>query len=154
MNKKLLSAIAFLMLISFNTIVAQSQSLTKTPSVTYSSNLDTPLNSNETKMLKEVYADKLDEYILSKPNRLLSVKNILRNRVAIIELPAEKLKGLKNLSEVPLFNHYNSKLKRDTTVDKNNFNPLKYEFDFYSRRASFIRIDNTNSVIHIKSQMQ
>ena len=154
MNRKLLLAIISLMLLTVFTSHAQSQKPELLPLAIYNDNVDKPLSIEERKMLEDVYADKLEDYVLSRPNRLKSVKNILRNRVEIIDMPFEKLAGFKNLSEIPLFNSYNSNLKRDVVVNKNNFNLLKYQFDFYSRRASFIRIDNTNKVIRIKSQNQ
>lgn len=121
--------------------------------VQYNDNVNAPLTANEELQLKAVYGDNLQEYILSKPQRLKAVKNILRNRVEIIEFSDPKdQKDCELLSEVSLFNYYVKDLKRDFVFNKNTFNPLKYNFNFYSRGSHMYRVDNTNYFILIKSQ--
>ena len=86
---------------------------------------------------------------------LKAIKNILRNRVEILEFnrPQDQ-KECTLLSEVSLFNQYVPELKRDVVFNKNNFNPLKYNFSFYARGASMYKVDNTNYYILIKPQHQ
>ena len=111
------------------------------------------MSAYEELQLKAVYGNKLQEYILSKPERLKAVKNILRNRVEIIELSDPKdQKNCELLSEVSLFNYYVKDLKRDLVFNKTTFNPFKYNFNFYSRGSHLYRVDNTNYFILIKSQ--
>ena len=121
--------------------------------VEYDENVNAPLTAGEKLQLKEVYGDKLQEYILSKPHRLKAIKNIFRNRVEIIELSDPKdQKDCELLSEVSLFNYYVKDLKRELVFNKNTFNPFKYNFNFYSRGSHMYRVDNTNYFILIKSQ--
>ena len=92
--------------------------------------------------------------MLNRPQRVKDIKHILRNRVVIQEHPGKDLSSLKPLSSVPLFTNYNKGLTRDSFFDANNFNILKYSFDFYSRskETGYYRIDNTNYLISIKPQ--
>jgi hypothetical protein len=141
---------------SFSNFSFSQSSIKKEPlkHVNYNINVDLPLNKKELLQIKEVYGDKAENDILSKPQRLKDIKNILRNRVEIIQYQNKSLSGFKLLSEVSLFNDYNNNLKRDLIFDKTNFNPLKYQFDFYSRNSSTYRVDNTQYLIVIKSQHQ
>lgn len=154
LNRPLLVAAAYFALIfSLN---AQSNNQNQPlPIVQYKANVDAPLSSFERQQLEEVYGDKLNTYVLSHPQRLKAIKNILRNRVEILEFnrPQDQ-KECTLLSEVSLFNQYVPELKRDVVFNKNNFNPLKYNFSFYARGASMYKVDNTNYYILIKPQHQ
>ena len=123
------------------------------PLVNYNQNVDAPLTMAERQQLEAVYGDKLQKYVLSKPQRLKAIKNILRNRVEIKEIsnPHDQ-KDCVLLSEVSLFDYYVPNFKRDALFNPNTFNPLKYNFEFYSRGAHMYRVDNTNYFIIIKSQ--
>jgi hypothetical protein len=72
------------------------------------------------------------------------------SQVSIIELPENKRQSLPFLSQVPLKNKCNSQLVRDElNFDNQNFNPLKYFFNFYSENDQYIQVDNTSYVILI-----
>ena len=148
-------ALAICSLVSLNTNAQSSKQRQPLPLVKYNSNVNNPLSSSEMTMLREVYGDALEKDILSKPQRLKDIKNILRNRVEIVEIsnPSNQ-KKCTLLSEVPLFDVYVKTLKRDTFFNKSTFNPLKYYFKFYSRGTHLYRVDNTNYFIIIKSQHQ
>lgn len=120
--------------------------------VVFNKNVKDPLNTLEKNMLKEVYGESLQKNVLNNPERLRSIKNIIRNRVEILNLPNYP-KNYKLLSQVPLFNKYNSSLKREA-FRKTTFNPLRYTFDFYTNEAQVFRVDNTDYYIVIKSQYQ
>lgn len=149
-------------LLFFNTLflfciagIANAQSVSNysgSKTVVFDSNVILPLNSLEKKMLTEVYGETLQKNVLDNSPRLKSLKNILRNRVEIISLPNYH-KDYKLLSQVPLFNKYNSSLKREK-FKKAEFNSLKYNFDFYAKQAQVFRVDNTDYYIIIKSQHQ
>ena len=121
--------------------------------VNYGDNVDAPLTTTEMQQLQEVYGDKLNDYVLSKPQRLKDIKHLLRNRIEIklISNPRDQKKSVL-LSEVPLFNYYQQDLTRDVSFSPQNFNPLKYLFNFYSLETHMYRVDNTNYYIIIKSQ--
>ena len=135
-----------------------SQSTTRPqslPIVQYNSNIKAPLTSSELSQIKEVYGDYAEKYVLNIPQRLKDVKNILRNRVEIKQITNPKeIKSCPLLSEVSLFDNYNRDLKRDQNFNPTTFNPLKYNFEFYSPEASMYKVDNTNYYIIIKSQHQ
>ena len=137
-----------------HTSYSQTKQIKQTlTTVSYGENVDAPLTVKELKQLQEVYGDKLNDYVLSKPQRLKDIKHLLRNRIEIkmISNTRDQKKSLM-LSEVPLFNYYQSDLKRDTSFNPQNFNPLKYLFNFYSLETHMYRVDNTNYYIIIKSQ--
>ena len=72
------------------------------------------------------------------------------SQVSIIELPEYKRQGLPFLSQVPLKNKCNSQLVRDElNFDNQNFNPLKYFFNFSVDNDQYIQVDNTSYVILI-----
>ena len=130
---------------------AQNQKDLKTPIVSFKNNVNLPLSNEEKELIREVYQK---EYNLITENleRLRFIKNLVRNRVEVRVLN-DFPKQVKLLSEVPLFNKYNAELRRKR-FDKDDFNPLSYNFDFYSKTTQIYRVDNTNYYIIIKSQYQ
>ena len=121
--------------------------------VQYDANVNTPFSSTELLHLNEVYGTFLDQEILSRPNRVLAMKNLLRNRIVIETRSNPKdQKQCTLLSEVPLFDAFVSTLKRDTVYKVQEFNPLKYKFSFYSRGEHIYRVDGTDTYILVKSQ--
>ena len=151
--KRLLPFIA-LAICSFVSLNGHAQSTKKRPLplVQYNSNVNNPLTSSEMNMLREVYGESLEKEILNRPQRLKDTKNILRNRVEVVELAPKDQKTCTLLSQVPLFNVFVSSLERDGHFNKATFNPLKYNFNFYGRGTQMYRVDNTNFFILIKSQ--
>lgn len=148
-------ALAICSFVSFNGYGQSNNPIKPYRAVKYNSNVKAPLNSNEMNFLKEVYGDALENDILSKPQRLKDTKHLLRNRIEIVEISKERdQKPCPLLSDIPLFDVYVKTLKRDKVFNKNTFNPLKYQFDFYSRITKIYRVDNTNYFIIIKSQLQ
>ena len=102
--------------------------------------------------IQEVYADKTQELVISDPVRLAFLNDLLDNRIKIIESPLSNNEKESKLSSVTLLNKYNPSLTRDVTFDPLNFNPLKYNFDFFPKTASVYRVDNTNYLIVIQAQ--
>ena len=151
MKKKLLLFLSLFLSISGFYVYAQNHKDLKTPVVTYKNNVNLPLSADEKELIKEVYQEEYN-LISENPERLRFIKNLLRNRVDVRVLN-DFPKQVKLLSEVPLFNKYNAKLKRKM-FDKDDFNLLSYNFDFYSKTTQIYRVDNTNYYIIIKSQYQ
>lgn len=156
MNTKYLLPLAFIFsMLTANTSFSQTKHKQKPlQHVVYNDNVNAPLSTHELSLIKEVYGDHTEEDILSKPQRLKDIKHILRNRVEIVEVSQGKdLSSITNLSTIPLFNPYNQGLTRDAFYNANTFNPLKYQFNFYSREGSkTYRFDNSQVLITIKSQ--
>jgi len=121
--------------------------------VQYDSNVNTPFSVTELSQLNEVYGASLDKEILSRPNRVLAMKNLLRNRIVIENRSKPKdQKKCTLLSEVPLFDAFVSTLQRDSVFNPQEFNPLKYAFSFYSQGEHMYRVDGTDYFIIVKSQ--
>jgi hypothetical protein len=147
MSKKILYIVFVVFLCISSLTNAQTSSTVK-----YDANVKAPLTNKENVQLQEVYGEMLQDYVLNNPQRLKDIKNILRNRVSVVELPNFK-KEVTLLSQVPLFSNYNKNLSRKR-FDKDTFNPLKYNFDFYSKDTKMYRVNHTNFYIIIKSQYE
>ncbi|MDB9954678.1 hypothetical protein OAD49_03855 [Flavobacteriaceae bacterium] len=121
--------------------------------IQYDSNVSSPFSTAELVQLNEVYGASLDKEILSRPNRVLAIKNLLRNRIVIENRSNPKdQKQCTLLSEVSLFDAFVSTLQRDSVFSPQEFNPLKYAFSLYSRGEHMYRVDGTDYFIIIKSQ--
>ena len=115
----------------------------------YPSNTDAPFSKSELSKLQEAYDQNLKVQILDRPIRIKDIKDILRNRVYIYQENIKNLSDIGLLSEVALFDIYNKKNIRPV-FDRNNFNPLLYNFNFFSKLTQTYRVDNTNYLIVIK----
>jgi len=121
--------------------------------IVFNTNLKADFSTAEMNMLKEVYGLSLESEILSRPTRVLAMKEILRNRVIIKQISNPKgQKPCPLLSEIPLFDAFVSNIQRDDVFDPVEFNPLKYNFEFHYPGIQRFRVDNTNYFITIKSQ--
>jgi hypothetical protein len=146
-------AIIFLLILifsSFGAVIAQNDSNNQKGWITqYPSNIDLPLSQDELLKLDKAYGDELKSQILDRPVRLKDIKDILRNRVFIYKENIKNLSKIPLLSNVAIFDIYNSKLRRPI-FRKNDFNPLLYNFNFFSKTKQIYRADNTNYLIVIK----
>lgn len=129
-----------------------SQEAKSTP-ISFPDNVEAPLTKKEKAMINEVYQSKANELVYQNSDFLKDLKHLLRNRITIYKDTNPKTqKFTKLLSEVPLFNDYNSSLTRDANFNINNFNPLKYKLNFFSKGTYVYRIDNTDYFIQVISQ--
>lgn len=101
--------------------------------------------------ITEVFGNQIG-LILSEPQRLKDLNALLFERYEILNAPIEKDEKFVKLSEVPLFNIYNSDLKRDVVFNKETFNILKYDMRFFAKTDIVYRIDNTDFLIVIHPQ--
>lgn len=105
--------------------------------------------------IQEVYGDHLQSLIKNDSDRLRFLNNLLDNRIKI-EITEKDLSNSKihKLSEVELYNRYNSDLVRDELFNPDTFNPLKYNLNFYSfeKEPLYYIVDNTNYIIKILPQ--
>ena len=147
--KKTIFFFSILVFSSFGALTAQNNIKTQTDWIThYPDNINLPFTNSELAKLKMAYGDELENQILDRPVRVKDIKDILRNRVIIYQ---ENIKGLSKiplLSQVPIFNIYN-KFSRPV-FNGNDFNPLLYNFNFFSKTKQIYRVDNTNFLIVIK----
>lgn len=103
----------------------------------------------EKKFIQEVFQNNISPGTQHYKNLLI----LLQDRVEFVkELP---IKGEKypKISQMPLFNKYNSQLERDVEFDPNSFNVLKYDLNFFSSFMKVYRFDNSDWIIivHPKS---
>ena len=132
-----------LLVLFFSSSFAFSQSYTINSLNTNSEkNVDYPLTSQELSFIENAF----DDETLKRINKIKPlekyVKDILRNRVQILNKKYQTNENLPKLSSVSTI----------TTIKKfntNNFNPLLYNFDFDSQKSQIYRVDGTDLVINI-----
>ena len=104
-------------------------------------NVDYPLTSQELSFIENAF----DDETLKRINKIKPlekyVKDILRNRVQILNKKYQTNENLPKLSSVSTIT-----IKKFNT---NNFNPLLYNFDFDSQKSQIYRVDGTDLVINI-----
>ena len=148
--RKIIYIFSILIFTNIGAIIAQNDVKKYDKWVTYyPSNVDLPFSKSELNKLEEVYDQNLKDQILDRPIRIKDIKDILRNRVYIYQENIKDLSDIGLLSEVDLFDIFNKKIIRPV-FDKNNFNPLLYNFNFFSKTKQIYRVDNTNYLIVIK----
>jgi len=105
-------------------------------------NLEYPFNSQELSFIDNAF----DDETLKRINKIKAlekyIKDILRNRVQILNKKYQTNENLPKLSSV-------SSLTTIKNFNINNFNPLLYNFDFDSQKSQIYRVDGTDLVINI-----
>jgi hypothetical protein len=147
--------ILYIIVFAFSFLKGNSQIVNNksAQSIVFNKNTFSEFTPREIKMLNTVYGGMLKSEILDRPTRVLSIKEILRNRVEIVKLTDPRHhKPCPMLSEIPLFNIFNKNLKRDQPFDPLKFNPLKYNFEFHKAGFQMFRVDGSNYFIIIKPQ--
>ena len=148
--KKTIFFFSILVFSSFGALTAQNNIKTQTDWIThYPDNINIPFTNSELAKLKMAYGNQLENQILDRPVRVKDIKDIFRNRVIIYQENIKDLAKIPLLSQVPIFTIYNDKISIPV-FDKNNFNPLLYNFNFFSKTKQIYRVDNTNFIIVIK----
>ena len=119
--------------------------------VDYPDNIRLPFTNLEIQKLKYIYGDQLKKYVLDKPSRVKDIKHILRNRVVIQNEEVKDISNYPLLSTISVFDVFNNSIQFPL-FNKDNFNPLIYNFNFNSKTRLIYRVDNTNYLIVIKSK--
>ena len=119
--------------------------------VDHPKNIQLPFTNLEIQKIEYVYGDQLKKYVLDKPSRVKDIKHILRNRVVIRNEDVKDISNYPLLSTVSIFDVFNNSIKFPL-FNKDNFNPLIYNFNFNSKTRLIYRVDNTNYLIVIKSK--
>ena len=115
--------------------------------VYFPDNVDTPLTPQEKLKFEQVYG-KDATYVMEKPSLLKNLKDLVRNRVEVMEIPYEKAQGskqlrnAKDLSMTELYNVYNPGLTHDMQYSSQSFNILKYAINFYPEKKEIYKIGN------------
>ena len=138
---KLKHIILFFLFFSCSLIFSQSDKIDSW-SFNSNKNLDYPFTKQELSFIDNAF----DDETLKRINKIKAlekyVKHILRNRVQILNKKYQRNENLPKLSSV----------RSSITTkkfNKNNFNPLLYNFDFDSQKTQIYRVDGTDLVINI-----
>ncbi len=100
----------------------------------------------------EVFGNDLQTLVLNDPHRLRALNQILFERHEIIVEPYTSGEKYTKLSTIPLFKYSNPNLERDTVFDRDTFNILKYDLQFYAPSVKIYRVDNTDFLIVVHPQ--
>lgn len=120
--------------------------------VYFPKNVDNPLSAKEKAQLEEVYGTNAT-YVVEKPSLLRTLKDLLRNRIRIMELPYEKAQGSKQLREaidlstLPLYKQFNPNLMRDISYNPSTFNILKYDIVLVPIEDTYYKLGNHYFII-------
>ncbi len=148
--KKTIFFLSILVFSNIGAIIAQNDFKKHDKWIThYPSNVEAPFSNDELIKLEAAYGDELQNQILRRPIRVKDIKDILRNRVFIYQENIKDLSKTPLLSEITIFNIYNHKSNRPI-FRENDFNPLLYNLNFFSKAKQTYRVDNTNYLIVIK----
>lgn len=115
--------------------------------VHFPQNVDAPLTSKEKLQFEQVYG-KDATYLMERPSLLKNLKDLVRNRVEVIELSEEKAQGgspykdAKDLTTIELYNVYNPSLSHDMQYSAQSFNILKYAINFFPQEKETYKLGN------------
>lgn len=115
--------------------------------VHFPDNVDAPLNRQEKRNFEQVYGRNAT-YVMQRPSLLKNLKDLVRNRVEVIELAPEKANGAAyyrnatDLSTVKLYDVFNANLQHDVQYSPKTFNILKYEINFYPEQRTYYKLGN------------
>ena len=143
--------IIFIYLLLFNFSGFSQERERKSWISSFPENVNLPLSSSEIDKIESAYDDKsyLNKIYSSKA-LMKEFKDILRNRVKIEQ------ENIKDISYAPLLSsikfHGNKKLLK-RKFDLKFFNPLLYDFDFFSKKKKIYRVDGTNYLIIINPKI-
>jgi len=105
-------------------------------------NVDYPLTEQELLFIKTAYNEEAFNRIITIKALKQNIKDILRNRVQILTKSYYLTESLPKLSSI-------SNSNTPKIFNKNNFNPLLYDFDFESPKSQIYRVDGTGFIINI-----
>tara|TARA_R110002012_G_scaffold174370_1_gene339244 strand:+ start:1566 stop:2036 length:471 start_codon:yes stop_codon:yes gene_type:complete len=113
------------------------------------------ITETEKAFINEVYGSKANELVWNSknPNLKNGLIRLLRERIEIIDgSTLKKQKHTLSLFDKGLADKYNPNLRLDKVIDLKNFNPLKYNLDFFSNGTYLYKIDGTNAYLQVTSQ--
>lgn len=102
--------------------------------------------------IKEVYQDQAQKVVYSNAAWYKSLKKLIVERLKIVKQAPVQGKKYPKLTEMGMLDTYNQSLKHDPVFNKNTFNPLKYNLEYFARSLKVYRIDNTDYLLMILPQ--
>ncbi|MBS1534746.1 MAG: hypothetical protein JST78_06665 [Bacteroidetes bacterium] len=100
--------------------------------------------------IREVYTDAAESLFFKPNSTRLKLTTDFLQRVRVVKNAQYKTTKLPSLSSVSLINDYNPSLTRETVFDPKTFNPLKYDFEMFSKSRLIIKVDDTDYAIIIE----
>lgn len=107
---------------------------------------------NEDNKIAEVYGELNGSFFKENAELYKAFISLLKNRIHINEEMYSVNEKYEKISSKPLLNKYNKEIKHVPFNNKDDFNPLKYQLDFFSKQTKVYRIDDTNLIIVIDPQ--
>ena len=148
--RKIIFFFSIVIFSNIGVVIAQNDSNSQQTWITqYPSNVELPLSHDERIKLDNAYGSELKNQILDRPIRVKDIKDILRNSIDIYHENIKDVSNIPSLYEVRIFDIYNYRLNRPV-FNRNDFNPLLYNFNFFLKTKQIYRVDNTNYLIVIK----
>lgn len=105
-------------------------------------NVNEPLSEKERLYIKVAYGEDIFKKFKKIKALEINIKNILRNRVQILNKKFAVNESFPKLSSI-------SNSNKSSGFNPNNFNPLLYDFDFDSNTGQTYRVDGTDYLINI-----
>lgn len=102
--------------------------------------------------IHEVYGELNDDFFKSNNELYTSFIKLLTDRIKIVEELYDQNEKYVKISSLTLSNKYNSSISHENFKSVSEFNPLRYQMDFFSKLTKVYRIDNTNLIIVIDPQ--
>ena len=139
--RRIIWLLSLFFLISIDNIESQNKNYNSWI-IEFNENVYSPLNDIEKKYILEAFGESTYKRIININPLLLNIKDILRNRVQILQKKYYANEEIKKLSLL-------KKINSARIFDLNDFNPLLYDFDFESKKNQIYRVDNTDYLINI-----
>ena len=103
-------------------------------------NVNTPFSEKERLYIKVAYGEDIFKKFKKIKVLEINIKNILRNRVQILNKKFAVNESFPKLSSIS---------NKSSGFNPNHFNPLLYDFDFDSNTGQTFRVDGTDYLINI-----
>lgn len=143
--------IILICLLFFNSSGIAQESERNTWISNFPDNVNLPFNAYEMHKIESAFDDKAYlEKIFSSKALTKEFKDILRNRIKIEQENIKDISSIPYLSSVKFLG--NKKLLK-RKFDSKFFNPLLYDFDFFSKKKKIYRVDGTNYLIIINPKI-
>jgi len=103
--------------------------------------------------INEVYGDQAQKLIFSNQRRYQTLRKLITERMQIVRQAELRGKKYPKITEKGMLDMYNKNIKHDGFFNKNTFNPLKYNLEFFDIQGlRAYRIDNTEYLLIIQPQ--
>lgn len=135
-------------------VIGQERTIKKlSPATTSATATQTPDEVHVSETTKEFALEVYKNCLQYTEEAYLLRYQTYMDRIVFLSVNQVKKDELQLLSQIKLKNKCNEELKYDSNhFSTENFNPLKYQFNFNSESDQFFRIDGTDFVVQIKAK--